>query len=34
MAKSRGQDCRSLALGQGQEEIASKMMTEGISNGH
>ena len=34
MAKSRGQDCRSLALGQGQEEIARKMMTEGISNGH
>jgi dynein heavy chain len=34
MAKARGQEYRSLALGQGQEETARKMITEGIQNGH
>ena len=34
MAKARGQEYRSLALGQGQEETARNMITEGIGNGH
>ena len=34
MAKSRGQECKSLALGQGQEEVARKMLNEGLSNGN
>ena len=34
MAKSRAQECKSLALGQGQEEIARRMLNEGIENGN
>ena len=34
MAKSRGQECKSMALGQGQEENARKMLNEGIANGN
>ena len=34
MAKARGQEYRGLALGQGQEETARNMITEGIQNGH
>ena len=34
MAKSRAQECKSLALGQGQEEIARRMLNEGLQNGN
>ena len=34
MAKSRGQECKSLALGQGQEETARKMLNDGLTNGN
>ena len=34
MAKSRAIECKSLALGQGQEEVARKMLNEGITNGN
>ena len=34
VAKSKGQEYRSLALGQGQEEAARKMLTESKMNGY
>lgn len=34
MAKARGQEYRNLALGQGQEETARKMITDAVQGGH